>query len=345
MQNNNEKILVWLPSPLGDGILCTPALRALREHFPTAGITFYGKHIVREVLTPCRFNDDWIEQKRNNPFSIAARLRKKKFDQAVLFKNSFASALAVFLAGIEQRIGYARDGRGFLLTEKLRPPKLANRAFKPFPMIDYYLAIASWLGSDIADRTLTLEFLPKDKEFLFQKMPEIKKENGPVVIMVPGGAFGPSKCWPSERFSATADRLVSAYNAKIVISVAPLPAETKIAEEISNQSKSTVMNTAERSLNIGQLKALYSLADLVICNDTGPRHIAIAFDRKVITLFGPNDPAWTDTGHGKEIQIVGKAPCAPCAKPFCGQKEHTCMESITVEEVCTAAAKLLEGKV
>jgi len=345
MQNNTEKILVWLPSPLGDAILCAPALRSLRERFSTARITFFGKHIVREILTPCRFNDDWIEQKRDNPFFIAVRLRKKKFDQAILFKNSFSSALAVFLAGVGERIGYARDGRGFLLTEKLHPPKLADRSFKPFSMIDYYLAIASWLGANIADRRLALEFFSEDKEVLFQQMPEISKENVPVVIMVPGGAFGPSKCWPSERFSATADRLVSAYNAKIVISVAPLPAEMKIAEEIAERSNNPVMNTAHRSLNIGQLKALYALADLVICNDTGPRHIAIAFDRKVITLFGPNDPAWTDTGHVKEIQIVGKAPCAPCAKPFCRQKEHTCMESITVEEVCTAAAKLLERKV
>jgi heptosyltransferase-2 len=342
MQEKSEKILVWLPSPLGDAILCTPALSAIRESFRTSRISFFAKNIVRDVLTPCNFNDEWLQHTSSNPFSIAAMLKEKKFDKAILFKNSFASALAVFLAGISSRIGYIRDGRGFLLSEKLHPPKTDNGIFKPFPMIDYYLAIASWLGADITNRKLTLEILPEDKETLLKKLPDINKDNNPVIIMVPGGAFGPSKCWPSDRFSKTADWLVSNYNAKIIISVAPMQTEIKIAEEISKQCSSPLINTAERSLSIGQLKALYSLADLVICNDTGPRHIAIAFGRKVITMFGPNDPAWTETGHEDEIKIIGPASCAPCAKPFCKQKEHTCMESITVEQICKTAVKLLE---
>jgi heptosyltransferase-2 len=89
------------------------------------------------------------------------------------------------------------------------------------------------------------------------------------------------------------------------------------------------------------LKVLFSIADLVISNDTGPRHIAAAFGRKVITLFGPNDPAWTDTGYENEIQIVGDVPCAPCGKPVCRKSEHLCMQAITVEMVCNAAKKLL----
>jgi heptosyltransferase-2 len=160
--------------------------------------------------------------------------------------------------------------------------------------------------------------------------------------MVPGGAFGPSKCWPSARFSRTADWLFSNYGTTVFISVAPVQAEKKIAGEIARQSKCTVVNLAERQLSIGELKAFFSMSELVICNDTGPRHIAIAFNRKIVTLFGPNDPAWTDTNHEKEIQIVGQAPCAPCAKPQCNQKEHTCMDSIRVEQVCEAAKNLLE---
>ncbi|MHC4758104.1 MAG: lipopolysaccharide heptosyltransferase II [Planctomycetota bacterium] len=342
MQEKQEDILVWLPSPLGDAVLCTPALRAIREYFDTSKISFLGSNVVREILTPCPFNDCWIEQENVNPFSTACVLREQKFDKAILFKNSFASALSVFLARIPGRIGYARDGRGFLLTEKLFPPVTDKGKFKPFPMVDYYLAIASWMGADTTNRKLSLEFLPEEKENVLRKIPEINKDNSPVVIMVPGGAFGPSKCWPSARFSRTADWLFSNYGATVFISVAPVQAEIKIAEEIAGQSKCTVVNLAERKLSIGELKALFSIADLVICNDTGPRHIAIAFDRKIITLFGPNDPAWTDTGHEMEIHIVGQAPCAPCAKPECNQKEHTCMESIKVEQVCEAAGNLLE---
>ena len=82
----------------------------------------------------------------------------------------------------------------------------------------------------------------------------------------------------------------------------------------------------------------------MITNDTGPRHIAIAFGRRVITLFGPNNPGWTETGSENEIQIIGEAACAPCDKPVCKKSEHLCMEAITVEMVCEAAEKLLEEK-
>ena len=101
---------------------------------------------------------------------------------------------------------------------------------------------------------------------------------------------------------------------------------------------------AENPLTIGELKALFSIADLVITNDTGPRHIAIALRRNVITLFGPNDPAWTETGWKREIKIIGQADCAPCAKKKCKKRQHECMESITVDMVCEAAEKLLSKK-
>ena len=94
----------------------------------------------------------------------------------------------------------------------------------------------------------------------------------------------------------------------------------------------------------GQLKALFSLADLVITNDTGPRHIALALGKNVVSLFGPNNPQWTQTGHDKEIQIVGQGPCVPCDEPRCRMKQHVCMESITVEQVFTAASHFLEGR-
>ncbi len=97
------------------------------------------------------------------------------------------------------------------------------------------------------------------------------------------------------------------------------------------------------SISLGELKALFSLAELVISNDTGPRHIAIALGRKVITLFGPNNPAWTDTGCENEIQIIGNVHCAPCSKPKCKKSEHICMQAITVEMVCEAAKELLEN--
>jgi len=342
MQDGKNEILVWLPSPMGDAVLCTPALRAIRQHFKSSRIYFFANDTVRRVLSPGSFNDVWLPQKGNNPFATIKMLREHKFSCAILFKNSFSSALTVFLAGIPKRIGYAREGRGFLLTDKLYPPKLTAARFKPTSMVDYYLAIASLLGADSSERGLELAITPQEAGKLRAKFPEIAEAKGPIVVIVPGGAFGRSKFWLGERFAQTANWLISNYNATVFVSVSPDPAEKKIAREICESSKFKLINLAEKPLELGELKLLFSMADLVISNDTGPRHIAIALGRKIISLFGPNDPAWTDTGYEKEIQIIGKAPCAPCAKPTCKMDEHLCMQSITVEMVCSASKKLLE---
>ncbi len=344
------KILVWLPSPMGDAILCTPALRAIREKYESGKIYFLANTTVRRILSPCPFNDDWLEYDGKNPFSIAKILKEQKFTHAALFKNSFASALTVFLAKIPSRTGYDREQRGFLLTEKLHPPKISNGKFKPLSMVDYYLAIASKLDADTTNKKLELSVNPQDIESLETRLPEIFNAAGPVVILVPGGAFGPSKCWPAERFAKTAKNLISDFNATVIISVSANPAEQKIAKEICFSKelskpdlKNKLINLASAPLNLGQLKALFSQSDLVIANDTGPRHIAVALGRKVITLFGPNDPAWTDTQYENEIQITGNVTCSPCQKPDCRLQERICMESIPVEIVLNAAEQLLNN--
>ena len=326
---------------MGDTILCTPALRAMRRRFNSAHITLLGNTVAEQLLCPGTFKDAWITLPGGNCFVIAKKLAANKFTHAILFKNSFESALIAFMARIPSRIGYARQGRSLFLTEKLHPPKLPNGKFEPIPMIDYYLAIASWLGADATDRSMELPIDNAEKEKLFKKLPELSHPAGPVIILVPGGAFGPSKCWPSDRFAQTADRLIENYNATVIISVTANTTERKIASEISGHSKHQLISLAERPISIGQLKVLFSTAELVIANDTGPRHIAIALGRKIVTLFGPNDPAWTETGWENEIQIVGDAPCAPCGKPKCRQTEHLCMEAITVDSVVDAARKLL----
>jgi heptosyltransferase-2 len=303
MQKVKHEILVWLPSPVGDAILSTPALRAIRRKFTFSRISFFAKPAIREVLSPNGFNDAWLEQTDKNPFKIAKMLRPHKFTLAILLKNSFASALAVCLAGIPSRIGYVREGRSLFLTDRLHPPRLSGRRFKPISMIDYYLAVPSWLGANTTNRSLKLSVDPQDEQQARAKLPEVFSCKGPIVVLVPGGAFGPSKCWPSDRFAQIADWLIEKYNAMVVISVASDPGEKYIAGEICDLSKHKLFSLAQTPISLGQLKALFAKADLAVSNDTGPRHIAVALCRKVITLFGPNDPAWTDTGYDRPGRI------------------------------------------
>lgn len=342
---HDDNILIWLPSPMGDAILATPAMRAIRRHFQSSKITFLANTVIQKALAPCPFNDDWLVSESQNPFAIAKLLKACNFRLAILLKNSFLPALATALVRIQTRIGYARHGRRLLLTDPLFPEKLPTGEFKPVSMIDYYLAISKWLGCETNDRKLELSINPEDSKNLLNKLPQITEAKSPIIILVPGGAFGPSKCWPSERFARIADLVAADYNATVIVSVSPAPAEHKIALQICDSSRNNLINLAQNPLTIGQLKALFAKADLVIANDTGPRHIAIALNRKVITLFGPNDPAWTDTGFPDEIKIVSDVDCAPCQKPNCKKTEHLCMEAITVEMVYTAAKQLLRNQI
>ena len=337
----NQTILIWLPSPMGDAVLCTPALRAIRTQYPDAALWLYGNGVVRSVLSPNTISNNWIEQCSGNPFAIAAEFKKYSFDTVLLFKNSFMSALTVWLARIPVRIGYAREGRGFLLTETLEPPRLPDGDYAPLSMIDYYRGVAAQIEANSADRLPELEVSRNDTKSLQEKLPEIFITDGPMVIFVPGGAFGANKCWPAENFAKLADWLVEKYEATVILSVAPNSFEQRIAEEVCSRSKHRLINLGETPLSLGELKALFLTADLVVANDTGPRHIAIALKRKVITLFGPNDPAWTQTGYENEIQIVADVACAPCQEPQCHMEELLCMYSISVESVCKAAEKLL----
>jgi len=303
---------------MGDAILCIPALRAIRDHFRPARITFLARPVVREVLSPCSFNDAWLEHQGKNPFCVAKLLKARRFTHAILFKNSFGSAFAACVAKIPARVGYAREGRSLFLTNKLYPPKLSDGRFKPVSMIDYYLQIASAQGAESTERTIQLRVDRRAESSLAEKLPQL-----------------------FQTYVQIADWLVEKYNATVVICVTTEPVEKHIAEQICGLSRYELLSLAENPLTVGELKALFARADLVVTNDTGPRHIAMALGRRLITLFGPNDPAWTQTGYENEIQIIGNAPCAPCQKPKCKMNEHLCMEAIKVEMVRNAAEKLL----
>lgn len=337
----DETIVIWLPSPLGDAVMATPALRSMRSSLDGRRILFLGSASVREVLSPTTLCDGWI-QKQAGFWTTLQRLKESDCRLCVLLKNSFGSALTAWLAQVPRRIGYARDGRTWMLTESIRPPAAKGR-FIPIPAIDYYLKIAQMLGAEASDRTMELTVDPAAEIILREKLPAVTEHSGPLVILVPGGAFGPSKCWPSERFAQVADRLIEQYRATVVLSVAPNRQETQIADQICRHAKGLLIHLGRTPLGLGGLKALLACADLVITNDTGPRHIAVALKRKVVTLFGPNNPQWTQTGYTDEIQIIGTGPCVPCDKPVCKQTRHYCMESITVEQVLQATQKQLSG--
>ncbi|HAL45444.1 MAG: lipopolysaccharide heptosyltransferase II [Planctomycetes bacterium GWF2_42_9] len=338
-----RNILIWLPSPMGDAIMATAALRCIRNTFAGDKIFFLAGKTNADILSGCKFCDEWIILKDKNILKITDELKKYEFTDAILFKNSFSSALAVFLAGIKNRTGYARDGRGLFLTQKFYPERSSFFDYKPISAINYYLKIPEGLGADTTNKQIELSVNENDKKDVREKFADKIKADKPIVILVPGGAFGPSKMWAEENFAKTADFLIEKFSANVFVSVSPAKKEIEIAEKICSLAKHPIINLGKNPVSLGQLKALFSFADLVITNDTGPRHIAIALNRKLITMFGPNNPAWTANDYKDEVKIIGQAPCVPCDKPICKKDKHFCMESITAEMICQAAEKILNN--
>src|SRR3954453_3583529 len=157
------KILVVQPSWVGDAVMATPTLRALRELYPRAEIAYLLRRYVKPIYTGMPWADRLITYRTGKTrakagkglFDLAARLRSAKFDMAVLLPNSFKTALLCKMAGIEKVVGYDRDGRGFLLSDKLLPQKERGK-FVPFPIVRYYMGLAQYLGSHERDLSMRL---------------------------------------------------------------------------------------------------------------------------------------------------------------------------------------------
>jgi heptosyltransferase-2 len=161
----------------------------------------------------------------------------------------------------------------------------------------------------------------------------------PLVVLCPGANFGASKCWDPVRFAAVADNLVRQRGAAIAIS--PGPGEEPLAEAIQGAMDCASLLLAEPCLTLGELKSLIARADLLLGNDTGPRHFGRAFDVPRVTVFGPTEQRWTDTSHGKETIVKVAVPCGPCHKKTCPLEEQVCMTRVTVDMVSAACEEQL----
>jgi heptosyltransferase-2 len=160
-----------------------------------------------------------------------------------------------------------------------------------------------------------------------------------VVCLNPGAAFGAAKHWPAEYFAALAQMLMERRGAGVLVLCGPK--ERALAREIFHlAARSGVHSLADEPVTIGLTKACIRRADLLVTTDSGPRHFAAAFNRPVVTLFGPTHIAWTETYYAKAIHLQKKVVCGPCQRRVC-PLDHRCMKLLTSEEVYLAAEDLL----
>jgi heptosyltransferase-2 len=348
------KIAIYLPGWVGDAVMATPCVRAMRNHFRTAQITAVVKPYVAGVFEGC----DWFDRVLVVPtrnwdggvLAVAGHLRRGRYDLALLLSNSFRSALTAWLGGCRRRVGYARHGRSLLLTDAVPPVTDPKGRLVPSPILDAYNLLAEWLGCPAPGHRLWLSTTTTDEaaaERVWQLTGlEYFQE---IVCLNPGAAFGSAKHWPVDHFAALARDLAVQRGSGILVLCGP--GELDLCREIAARARhASVFALADYlapgrpdgpMLSLGLSKACVSRCDLLVTTDSGPRHFAAAFDRPVITLFGPTHIAWTETYHPRAVHLQKEVPCGPCQKRVC-PLDHRCMTQLGHREVFQTAVNLLD---
>jgi heptosyltransferase-2 len=340
------KIAVFLPNWVGDAVMATPALRALRQHFAGAHLLGILKPYVAGVLEGSPWLDTLLLADPHGPWSqrwpaVAWQLRRQRVDLAILLANSFRSALMAWLGGCRRRVGFRRHGRGWLLTDRLEACRDDRGRPRPSPVIDDYNHLVQWVGCPPPGHNMQLFTTTRDED----AAQEVWRRGGltaypEVICLNPGAAFGAAKFWDLRYFAQLARRLVEQRACGILVLCGP--SEREMARQIARLADCRAVYTlADHSLSLGLTKACVRRADLLITTDSGPRHFAAAFNRPVVTLFGPTHIAWTETYHPWAVHLQKKVDCGPCQRRIC-PLDHRCMKELTPAEVFAAATELLQ---
>ena len=342
---NINNILIRSPNWVGDVVMATPAFRCIRENFSGAKITIALKSYVQKLIEGAPWFDEILvlDSNKQSPkstrfFSLVGQIRSGEYDLGFLFPNSFSSALLFCLGGVKCRVGYKRDARSWLLTDRINR-FFENGRFRPTYMGDYYLRLCTEMGCEVHSKELEL-FINEESQW---RVDEIFKDcnlNGrPLVLLNPGAAYGSSKCWTAEGFARTADLVNQQLDCNIAVVCAPH--EIQLARDIEQAAKSRLINLANQIVSLDILKALIKRCDLLITVDSGPRHIAVAFERPVVTLMGPNDPRYTESPSEIGQVIRADVDCLACQLKVC-PIDHRCMTRLNSEQVALAGLELIQ---
>jgi heptosyltransferase-2 len=266
-----------------------------------------------------------------------ARIRAGGFDTGVLLTNSFRGAALLFRGRVKRRVGYARDGRSLLLTEALSPLK-NDAGFVPISMVPYYAALTERLGCGVSDARLELGISPLQEQQGRQLLTHYGLEVGRYVAINPGAAFGAAKCWPAGRFAELCRRIGSEFGLRCAILGGS--GERALMRSIARDAGGAAVSCDDPPTTLGSMKVLIRDCAALVCNDTGPRHYGLAFGRPTITIFGPTDPAWTETHAACEKKLRVSVPCGPCQLRTC-PIDHRCMTMISVETAAAAVQQAL----
>ncbi|OPL15693.1 MAG: hypothetical protein AVO38_09960 [delta proteobacterium ML8_D] len=337
--------------------MTTPAVMAVRKNYPHAHISILGRQWVKSVFSGNPSVNEIItysSKGRNSSIiekiKFAKYLKYKKFDLAILFPNSFESAIITWLAHIPRRLGYATEARRPFLTVPVSVPEDRRTKHEIF----YYLNLINHIDYLYSNNHSTNGSGDKKRNELFLKVPA-QGESGAKRILDqigldqrsfligfnPGAAYGPAKCWPVKRFAYLGQALVKRFKDCHIL-VFGTDREKSVAEDICGPIGKMGHNLAGKT-SLAEAIGLISNLDLLVTNDSGLMHVGAALGVPLVAIFGSTNPVTTGPWSDNNIIIRHELPCSPCLKRSC-PTDFSCMLSIEVEEVLQACLQQLNRK-
>lgn len=345
MKTSFQRILVVRTDRIGDVLLSTPVIKALRDKFPRAHIAVMVGPYAREIVEGNPYLNEVIVYDKDArqkgwwaSLRFARALKAKKFDLALVLHPTNRAHLLAFFAGIPKRVGYDRK-LGFLLTDRLEHTKQRGEKHE----LEYNLDLVRYLGIEPQDAATFMPVTPEAEKWAesFLRQEGVADADG--LAALHPGASCISKLWPVERFAEVADRLVDKYGFKILLVAGPKDAA--LAAKVAEGMRHRPVNLAGKT-SLSRLAGIFKRCRVLISNDSGPVHLAAAVGIPVISIFGRNQKGLSPKRWGpanQKSRVLHKAGCLECLAHNCKNK-FACIMAISVEEVLSAAESVLNDK-
>jgi heptosyltransferase-2 len=338
------KILVRATNWVGDAVMAIPALEALRAREPRAEITIAAREAVADLYRGQDFVDRVVslggsKSARRESAICRDAIGDDRFDFGLALPNSFASAWFLARSNARERIGYARDGRRWLLTRPVARPRADEI---PAHETYYYLELlrrAGWIEKLPVVERVRLRVDAEDAARAREKLRSLGAGEFAVALAA-GASYGAAKCWAAERYAAVADRLAEEMGANIVLF--GTAAEREIGARIAGAMRRPAINLIGQT-SARELAALLAACRLFLGNDSGAMHVAAAVGLPVVAVFGSTDPDGTAPLALRRTLVRRPVSCSPCFLRYC-PVDHRCMTRISVEDVYQATRLQIEDR-
>ena len=341
IEGDLQRILVRATNWVGDAVMSLPALQALRARYPRAHIAVLARPWVADVYAREAFADEVIPytaprgwRDLRGKLRIARQLRAMRFDAAILLPNAFEAAALVWMAGIPRRIGYARDGRGWLLTTPVPRPQPGEI---PRHERFYYLELlrrAGILTELPASDQIRLGGAAEARQAGLRRFADLGLTQ--VTGVSPGAAFGAAKRWLPERFAESVAAL--GHDAALFGSKDERALCEQIAQDLRRRGIRVHNFAGETTLS--EYIELAAACRVYLTNDSGSMHIASALNVPTVAIFGATDHV--GTGPTGSLARVVREPveCSPCLLREC-PIDHRCMKAVSPDRVVREASELI----